>query len=106
MASAMPVAVKAQAPPISAISMKISSPAYMLPNSRMPCDTVLETNSTICIAKFTGYRNHLSPKGAVNSSCDPAAQALDLDVVVQADQQHAEVRPMVTDRSAVGTTRR
>ena len=49
--------------------MKISSPAYMLPNSRMPCETVLATNSIICIAKFTGYRNHLSPKGAENSSC-------------------------------------
>ena len=26
---------------------EISSPAYMLPNNRMPCDTVLATNSTI-----------------------------------------------------------
>ena len=68
MARPMPVALRVKAPPISAISMKISSPAYILPNSRMPCETVLATNSMICIAKFTGYRNHLSPKGAENSS--------------------------------------
>jgi hypothetical protein len=67
MASGMPTAVK-KAPPIRAISRKISSPAYMLPNSRMPCETVLATNSIICIRKLTGYRNHLSPKGAENSS--------------------------------------
>ena len=30
-----------QVAPSSAISRKINSPAYMLPNSRMPSDTVL-----------------------------------------------------------------
>ena len=48
--SAMPPTDSAKAPPSIAISRKISSPAYMLPNSRMPCETVLDTYSTSCIA--------------------------------------------------------
>ena len=67
----MPVAdERDQAPPISAISRKISSPAYMLPNSRMPCETVLATNSIICIAKLNGQQQRpvVAPNGAVNSS--------------------------------------
>ena len=64
----MPVADSVQAPPISAISRKISSPAYMLPNNRMPCETVLATNSTICIAKLKGYSAQWLPNGAVKSS--------------------------------------
>ena len=45
-------------PPISsAISMNTSSPAYMLPNSRMPWETVLARNSIICIRKLIGYRS-------------------------------------------------
>ena len=48
--SAMPPTDSAKAPPSIAMSRKISSPAYMLPNSRMPCETVLDTNSTSCIA--------------------------------------------------------
>ena len=75
MARPMPVPVKAKAPPIRAISMKISSPAYMLPNNRRPCESVLEANSMICIAKLTmpstkaisGFL--LVPNGAVTSSC-------------------------------------
>ena len=46
----MPPTDKVNAPPSSAMSRKISSPAYMLPKSRMPCDTVFDTNSTSCIA--------------------------------------------------------
>ena len=67
-ASAKPVSDSVKAPPSSAMSRKISSPAYMLPNSRMPCETVLATNSTICIAKLNGYSAQWLPNGAANSS--------------------------------------
>ena len=67
---AMPVKDSVNAPPIKAISKNTSSPAYMLPNSRMPWDTVLATNSIICIAKLKGYSKKWLPKGAVNSSCN------------------------------------
>src|SRR6478609_4896534 len=69
MARPMPLALAEKAPPIRALSRKISSPAYMLPNSRMPCETVLAMNSMICIAKLNGHSAGWAPKGAVNSSC-------------------------------------
>ena len=49
--------------------MKTSSPANMLPNSRMPCETVLATNSMICIRKLMGHSSGLAPNGAVTNSC-------------------------------------
>ena len=66
--SAKPPNDSVNAPPNSAMSKKISSPAYMLPNSRMPWDTVLATNSTTCIAKLKGYSAQWSPNGAANNS--------------------------------------
>ena len=87
------------------MSRKISSPAYMLPNNRMPCDTVLATNSTICIAKLNGYSAQWLPNGAVKL-VDPAADALDLDVCrVQADQQHRHRQPH-RDRQVPRSARR
>ena len=72
--------------------MNTNSPANMLPNSRMPCETVLAVNSIICISEVDqGYsEDGLSPNGRRHKLVRPAAQALDLDVVEQADQQHAE----------------
>ena len=46
----LPPTDSVNAPPSKASRRKISSPAYMLPNNRMPCETVLDTNSTSCIA--------------------------------------------------------
>ena len=55
-----------------AISMKISSPANMLPNNRMPSDTILAAYSMTFSRKLKGARM-TAPipcawKGAVNSS--------------------------------------
>src|SRR3954471_23417173 len=72
----LPVALSEKAPPMRAISRKISSPAYMLPNSRMPCDTVLAMNSIICIRKLNGHSSGCAPKGAVNSSCSQPPRPL------------------------------
>ena len=45
----------ARVAPSGAISMNTSSPAYMLPNNRMPWEMVLAANSITCIKqKFTG----------------------------------------------------
>ena len=55
MARPMPVADKVQAPPISAISMKISSPAYMLPNRRMPWLTVFAMQMIEFVAKTVSH---------------------------------------------------
>ena len=54
--------------PRSAINKKISSPAYMLPNSRIPKETPLATYSIMFKTKFTGAKYHLAPNGAEMSS--------------------------------------
>ncbi|KAG1272523.1 hypothetical protein G6F64_015498 [Rhizopus arrhizus] len=61
-----------QAPPRRAISMKISSPANMLPNNRMPSDTDLAEYSIRFSSRLNGAST-TAPRpcawnGAVNSS--------------------------------------
>ncbi len=68
----------AQLAPSSAISMKTSSPAYMLPNSRIASEMGLERISTRFRKKFGIHSSGFEPNGAVNSSCakPPAPLAL------------------------------
>ncbi|MNF08225.1 hypothetical protein D3C80_2085930 [compost metagenome] len=68
MGSNTPENEAAMAPPMRAMSMKTSSPAYMLPNNRMPCETVLARYSMTCISRLTGHSRGWAPKGAVISS--------------------------------------
>ena len=80
--TAKPVAEAKPAAPIKAISMNSNSPAYMLPKSRRPCETVFATNSMSCIPTFKtvikAKPSQVSgleslgctvPKGALASSC-------------------------------------
>ncbi len=76
--------------------MNTNSPAYMLPNSRMPCETVLATYSMICIRHVDETRSRQqricwNRRAQLTSSCAQPPSALDLDVVVQAQQ--AERKP-------------
>ncbi len=48
--------------------MKMSSPAYMLPKSRMPSDTGLASSSMMLSARLGIHSRGLEPKGAVKSS--------------------------------------
>jgi hypothetical protein len=64
----------------------------------------------ICIAKLTAQHHGeqrvlAGAERRADQLVRPAAQALDLDVVDQAHSSTDSDRPMVTDRSAVGTTR-
>ena len=54
--------------PSSAISMNTSSPAYMLPNSRIASDTGFDSSSTRFSRKFGIHSSGCAPNGAVKSS--------------------------------------
>ena len=67
------------APPMRAISMNTSSPAYMLPNNRMPCETVLATYSMICMSRLDDAQDQakrilLVPKGEPTPVRAPSRQ--------------------------------
>src|SRR5450432_4246028 len=82
-ASAKPPSDSVNAPPSRAISRKISSPAYMLPNSRMPCDTVLDTNSTSCIDVGDRQQHKADPGERIGRQLD-GAERRDVELVQEA----------------------
>ena len=61
--------LKVQILPSNAMSKKMSSPAYMLPNNRMPKETPLAMYSMMFSTKLNGAKYHFAPNGADRSSC-------------------------------------
>ena len=63
-----------------------NSPAYILPNSRIPCEMVLEENSTRFRIKLNGASQ--IPKWRSKQLMNPAAQPFNFDIEQETGKQH------------------
>ena len=84
--------------------MKISSPAYMLPNSRSDSDSGRTASSITRRSRLNGA-NH-GPNGAVNHSLKKPNTPLCLMPMYWISRNTVRAMPTVVLMSAVGTTRR
>ena len=94
---------------ISAIRIKISSPAYMLPNSRRPSDTGLASRATVSSSRL-GMKEHDScqpgfrMQRAAGQFSDETATPLNLMLKYRISTKTVSAMPMVALTSVVGTT--
>ena len=96
---------------ISAIRMKINSPAYMLPNSRRVSDSGRTSSSITRSSKLAGASRIFITvpsawNGAVKASLKNLPKPLWLIPKTWISRNTISDRPSVVLRSAVGTTRR